>query len=376
MRPSLSKYARGRLFLWKGQIGMSMNDDLTSIQDQVREGVAKALTPEALEELRVQILGRKGSLTQVMHQMGKLDPEERPIMGKMANAVRAQVVAAIEKRKVEITKEVLQSRFAAESTDVTLPGRVKPLGTEHLISQIREEIEDIFCGMGYTVEDGPFVETTYYNFTALNAPEDHPSRSSKDTFYVVDNAPEGKEQHVLGESDVLLRTQTSGVQVHVMENRKPPIYMICPGTVFRPDTADANHLPQFTQVEGLVVDEGITFGDLKGTLDYFTREIFGKDRATRYRPHFFPFTEPSCEVDVSCGVCGGKGCRFCKGTGWLEILGCGMVDPNVFRYCGIDPEKYTGFAFGIGVERVAALRYDLPDLRMLMTGDKRFLSQF
>ena len=376
MRPSLSKYARGRLFLWKGQIGMSMNDDLTSIQDQVREGVAKALTPEALEELRVQILGRKGSLTQVMHQMGKLDPEERPIMGKMANDVRAQVVAAIEKRKVEITKEVLQSRFAAESTDVTLPGRVKPLGTEHLISQIREEIEDIFCGMGYTVEDGPFVETTYYNFTALNAPEDHPSRSSKDTFYVVDNAPEGKEQHVLGESDVLLRTQTSGVQVHVMENRKPPIYMICPGTVFRPYTADANHLPQFTQVEGLVVDEGITFGDLKGTLDYFTREIFGKDRATRYRPHFFPFTEPSCEVDVSCGVCGGKGCRFCKGTGWLEILGCGMVDPNVFRYCGIDPEKYTGFAFGIGVERVAALRYDLPDLRMLMTGDKRFLSQF
>lgn len=376
MKPSLSKYARGRLFLWKGQIGMSMNDDLTSIRDQVREGVAKALTPEALEELRVQILGRKGSLTQVMHQMGKLDPEERPIMGKMANDVRTQVVAAIEKRKIEITKEVLQSRFAAESTDVTLPGRVKPLGTEHLISQIREEIEDIFCGMGYTVEDGPFVETTYYNFTALNAPEDHPSRSSKDTFYVVDNAPEGKEQHVLGESDVLLRTQTSGVQVHVMENRKPPIYMICPGTVFRPDTADANHLPQFTQVEGLVVDEGITFGDLKGTLDYFTREIFGKDRATRYRPHFFPFTEPSCEVDVSCGVCGGKGCRFCKGTGWLEILGCGMVDPNVFRYCGIDPEKYTGFAFGIGVERVAALRYDLPDLRMLMTGDKRFLSQF
>ena len=210
---------------------------------------------------------------------------------------------------------------------------------------------------------------------------DKPTMKSAETMvdlkdYVVDNAPEGKESHVLGESDVLLRTQTSGVQVHVMENRKPPIYMICPGTVFRPDTADANHLPQFTQVEGLVVDEGITFGDLKGTLDYFTREIFGKDRATRYRPHFFPFTEPSCEVDVSCGVCGGKGCRFCNNTGWIEILGCGMVDPNVFRYCGIDPEKYTGFAFGIGVERVAALRYDLPDLRMLMTGDMRFLRQF
>ena len=264
----------------------------------------------------------------------------------------------------------------ADAADVTLPGRTLSLGTQHLISQIREEIEDIFCGLGYTVEDGPYVETTYYNFTALNAPEDHPSRSAKDTFYVVDNQPEGKEAHVQGESDVLLRTQTSGVQAHVMEAKEPPIYMICPGTVFRPDTADANHLPQFTQVEGLVVDEGITFGDLKGTLDYFTREIFGKDRATRYRPHFFPFTEPSCEVDVSCGVCHGKGCRFCKNTGWLEILGCGMVDPNVFRNCGIDPEKYTGFAFGIGVERVAALRYDLPDLRMLMTGDMRFLKQF
>ncbi len=224
--------------------------------------------------------------------------------------------------------------------------------------------------------DGPYVETTYYNFTALNAPENHPSRSARDSFYIVDNAPEGKEPLILGDSDVLLRTQTSGMQVHYMEEHKPPIYMICPGTVFRPDTADANHLPQFTQVEGLVVDEGITFGDLKGTLDYFTREIFGKDRATRYRPHFFPFTEPSCEVDVSCGVCHGKGCRFCKNTGWLEILGCGMVDPNVLKYVGIDSEKYTGFAFGIGVERVAALRYDLPDLRMLMEGDMRFLRQF
>ncbi|MBF0977959.1 MAG: phenylalanine--tRNA ligase subunit alpha, partial [Atopobium sp.] len=262
------------------------------------------------------------------------------------------------------------------ATDITLPGRRLSPGTQHLIEQVREEMEDIFISMGYTIETGPYVETTYYNFTALNAPEDHPSRSGKDTFYVVDNAPEGKESHVLGESDVLLRTQTSGVQVHTMETKEPPIYMICPGTVFRPDTADANHLPQFTQMEGLVVDEGITFGDLKGTLDHFTREIFGKDRATRYRPHFFPFTEPSCEVDVSCGVCHGEGCRFCKNTGWLEILGCGMVDPNVFKYCGIDSEKYTGFAFGIGVERVAALRYDLPDLRMLISGDQRVLRQF
>ena len=359
---------------------MSMSDDLKAIEAQFQEGLAAAETMEALEALRVSYLGKKGQLTAIMRSMGQVPPEERPAMGQLANTVRATVDAALKARKEELSAALLEQKMAADAVDVTLPGRRLSQGTQHLINQIREEIEDIFCGLGYTVEDGPYVESTWYNFTALNAPEDHPSRSAKDTFYVVDNAPgtmlHAEETNVQGESDILLRTQTSGVQVHVMENKKPPIYMICPGTVFRPDTADANHLPQFTQVEGLVVDEGITFGDLKGTLDYFTREIFGKDRATRYRPHFFPFTEPSCEVDVSCGVCHGKGCRFCKNTGWLEILGCGMVDPNVFRYCGIDPEKYTGFAFGIGVERVAALRYDLPDLRMLMTGDMRFLNQF
>ncbi|ADK67659.1 phenylalanyl-tRNA synthetase, alpha subunit [Olsenella uli DSM 7084] len=355
---------------------MAMSDDLRAIQAQVEQGVLGADTLDALDRIRVASLGKKGSLTAIMRSMGKVPPEERPAMGQLANTVRANVQAAIEQRKLQLAKAALDAKISAEAADVTLPGRRLAPGTQHLISQIREEIEDIFCGLGYTIEDGPFVETTYYNFTALNAPEDHPSRSAKDTFYVVDNAPEGKETHALGESDVLLRTQTSGVQVHVMETRKPPIYMVCPGTVFRPDTADANHLPQFTQVEGLVVDEGITFGDLKGTLDYFCREIFGRDRATRYRPHFFPFTEPSCEVDVSCGVCHGEGCRFCKNTGWLEILGCGMVDPNVLGYVGIDSERYSGFAFGIGVERVAALRYDLPDLRMLMTGDMRFLRQF
>lgn len=353
-----------------------MSDDLTSIEAYVKEGLSQAQSMEALEALRVGVLGKKGSLTQIMRSMGKVAPDQRPVMGQLANTVRGNVEAALAARREELSAELMERKMAADACDVTLPGRMLSLGTQHLISQIREEIEDIFVGLGYTVEDGPYLETTYYNFTALNAPEDHPSRSAKDTFYVVDNAPEGKQTHVQGESDILLRTQTSGVQAHVMESTKPPIYMICPGTVFRPDTADANHLPQFTQVEGLVVDEGITFGDLKGTLDYFTREIFGKDRATRYRPHFFPFTEPSCEVDVSCGVCGGKGCRFCKDTGWLEILGCGMVDPNVFVNCGVDPEKYTGFAFGIGVERVACLRYDLPDLRMLMTGDMRFLNQF
>ena len=359
---------------------MSMSDDLKAIEAQFQEGLAAAETMEALEALRVSYLGKKGQLTAIMRSMGQVPPEERPAMGQLANTVRATVDAALKARKEELSAALLEQKMAADAVDVTLPGRRLSSGTQHLINQIREEIEDIFCGLGYTVEDGPYVESTWYNFTALNAPEDHPSRSAKDTFYVVDNAPgtmlHAEETNVQGESDILLRTQTSGVQVHVMENKKPPIYMICPGTVFRPDTADANHLPQFTQVEGLVVDEGITFGDLKGTLDYFTREIFGKDRATRYRPHFFPFTEPSCEVDVSCGVCHGEGCRFCKNTGWLEILGAGMVDPNVFEFCGIDPEKYTGFAFGIGVERVAALRYDLPDLRTLMTGDMRFLRQF
>lgn len=355
---------------------MAMSDELRAIQERVEQGLAKARTLEALEQVRVASLGKRGSLTAIMRSMGRLPKEERPAMGQLANTVRANVEAAIGQRREQLAKAALEARISAEAADVTLPGRRLSHGTEHLISQIREEIEDIFVGLGYTVEDGPFVETTYYNFTALNAPEDHPSRSAQDTFYVVDNASKGKESHALGESDVLLRTQTSGVQVHVMEEKRPPIYMICPGTVFRPDTADANHLPQFTQVEGLVVDEGITFGDLKGTLDHLCREIFGQDRATRYRPHFFPFTEPSCEVDVSCGVCGGVGCRFCKNTGWLEILGCGMVDPNVFGYVGIDSERYSGFAFGIGVERVAALRYDLPDLRMLMTGDMRFLGQF
>ncbi len=359
---------------------MSMSDDLKAIEAQVAEGVAAAQSMEELEALRVSVLGKKGQLTAIMRSMGKLAPEERPAMGQLANTVRANVDAALKARRETLAAELMERKMAADACDVTLPGRRLTPGTQHLISQIREEVEDIFCGLGYTVEDGPYIETTWYNFTALNAPEDHPSRSAKDTFYVVDNAPgtvsHAEETNVQGESDILLRTQTSGVQVHVMERSKPPIYMICPGTVFRPDTADANHLPQFTQIEGLVVDEGITFGDFKGTMDYFLRQVFGEDRATRYRPHFFPFTEPSCEVDVSCGVCGGKGCRFCKGTGWLEILGAGMVDPNVLDNCGIDSEKYTGFAFGTGVERIACLRYDLRDLRMPMTGDMRCLSQF
>ena len=352
---------------------MSMIDELEGIAASARERIEQAGTLDALDAVRVAVTGKKGQLTAVLRSMGSLTPEERPQVGKLANEVRRQVEAALAERKAQLEAAELAARIEASSVDVTLPGRRPHVGTQHLISQIVDEIQDIFIGLGYSIESGPYVETEYYNFTSLNAPADHPSRSPRDTFYVEDPLNPSAGSLV---SDVLLRTQTSPVQMRTMEAQKPPIYMLSPGRVFRPDTADANHLPQFTQIEGLVVDEGITFGDLKGTLDHMAKELFGPDRATRYRPHFFPFTEPSCELDVSCGVCGGSGCRFCNHTGWIEILGCGLVDPNVFGYAGIDPERYSGFAFGMGAERIAALRYDLPDLRMLMTGDMRFLRQF
>ena len=358
---------------------MSLIEDLDALEARAREMIDNANDAGKLEAARVALLGKKGEVTALMHMMGKVAPEERPVLGKRANELRRMVEGLIENRGEGIRREAMAAAIASEAIDVTLPGARPTLGHQHLITQIAQEMEDVFCAIGYTVEAGPEVETSWYNFTALNAPMDHPSRSARDTFYVVDNAPGSvvhPEEHAAGESDVLLRTQTSGTQIHIMENQKPPIYAIVPGTVYRPDTADACHLPQFHQVEGLVVDEGITFGDLKGTLDYFVKCMFGPERKTRYRPHFFPFTEPSCEVDVSCGVCHGEGCSFCKHSGWIEILGCGMVDPNVLVNCGVDPERYTGFAFGIGVERVAALRYDLPDLRALMTGDMRFLAQF
>ncbi len=358
---------------------MGLVEELDALEAHAKELIASATDSEKLEAARVALLGKKGEITQVMHMMGKVAPEERPVLGKRANELRRMAEGLIERVQGDLKREAMANLMATEAVDVTLPGARPTIGHAHLINQIKEEIEDVFCGIGYTVESGPEVETSWYNFTALNAPMDHPSRSARDTFYVVDNAPGSvphPEEHAHGESDVLLRTQTSGVQIHIMEHQKPPIYAIVPGTVYRPDTADACHLPQFNQVEGLVVDEGITFGDLKGTLDYFAKAMFGPDRKTRYRPHFFPFTEPSCELDVSCHVCGGKGCSFCKHSGWIEILGCGMIDPNVLVNCGVDPERYTGFAFGIGVERVAALRYDLPDLRTLMTGDMRFLNQF
>lgn len=358
---------------------MPVFEELEEIRQQALAHIASAPDSQELDRVRVSVLGKKGALTAILRSMGSLDAQDRPRMGKRANEVRAEVEEALEQRKELLESAETSRRMAAEAVDITLPGRRNVLGHQALVSSIIQEAQDFFCSIGYTVMDGPLVETEYYNFTALNTPADHPSRSARDTFYVEDRSMGADglpTTGVIGESNVLLRTQTSGVQVHAMEQGKPPIYMICPGTVFRPDAADPNHLPQFHQIEGLVVDRGISFGDLKGTLDAFTRAMFGEDRKTRYRPHFFPFTEPSCEVDVSCGVCGGKGCRFCKHTGWLEILGCGMVDPNVLQMSGIDPEEYSGFAFGIGVERVACLRYDLPDLRALIQGDMRFLRQF
>ncbi|MEG2726172.1 MAG: phenylalanine--tRNA ligase subunit alpha [Eggerthellaceae bacterium] len=353
---------------------MTVVDEIEALQQHTCAQIAAAATTAELEALRVAVLGKKGTLTGYLRSMGQLPADQRAVVGKTANIVRAAVEGALEARRADLAAAELCASMDASAVDITLPGRAQQLGTRHLINRITDEIAEVFLGLGYTIATGPEVETDYYNFEALNAPADHPSRSMQDTFYVKDFS--GDTAAVKGESDVLLRTQTSGVQVHVMETQKPPIYIIAPGKVYRRDVADPSHLPQFTQIEGLVVDKGITFGDLKGTLDYFCKQMFGPDRKTRFRAHYFPFTEPSAEVDVSCGICHGEGCRFCKGTGWLEILGCGMVDPNVFGYAHIDPEVYSGFAFGLGVERVACLKYNVPDLRMLVEGDMRFLRQF
>ena len=353
---------------------MAIIDELAALQEQTLAAIAAAADTTALDEVRVKVLGKSGTLTAYLRNMGQVLKEERATVGKAVNDARVQVETALEARKADLAAAELAASIDAAAVDVTLPGRAQQIGTRHLINRVTEEICDVFLGLGYTVAEGPEVETDYYNFTALNAPADHPSRSMQDTFYVRDLS--GDSAAVRGESDVLLRTQTSGVQVHVLEEQKLPIYIVAPGKVYRRDVADPSHLPQFTQIEGLVVDKGITFGDLKGTLEYFCKAIFGPDRKTRFRAHYFPFTEPSAEVDVSCAVCGGTGCRMCKGTGWLEILGCGMVDPNVLEMSGVDPEVYSGFAFGVGVERVACLKYNVPDLRLLLQGDMRFLRQF
>ena len=347
-----------------------MKEQLEQIKVNALAALDAAATPASLEELRVKLLGKKGELTAVLKQMGKLSPEERPVMGQMANAVRAQIEEKLEERKAAIHSAVLEAKLAAEAIDVTIPGETVAVGHQHPMNQVLQEIKDIFVGMGYTVVDGPEVEFASYNFTRLNIEEGHPSRDRSDTFYFDDN------------DEVLLRTQTSPMQIRFMENHKPPLCMLAPGRVFRKDEADATHSPMFHQIEGLVVAEDITMGDLKGALINIMNKIYGHDAQVRFRPHHFPFTEPSCEMDMQCHKCHGTGevdgqvCSTCHGEGWIELLGAGMVHPKVLENCGIDPEKYSGFAFGIGLERTAMGRMQINDLRLIFDNDVRFLNQF
>lgn len=328
-----------------------------------RKAISEIEAADDTEALRIQYLGKKGELTAVLRGMGKVSPEERPLIGQLANEVRAEIEKALEKKAEEKEKKDLEKKLLSEKLDVTVPGVATPVGHRHPIAQTEELLREIFIGMGFSIAEGPEVEYDYYNFEALNLPKNHPARDTQDTFYITDN--------------ILLRSQTSPVQVRVMEEMKnPPIRIISPGRVYRADPADATHSPIFHQVEGLVVDKGITMGDLKGILELFAKKMFGEDTKIRFRPHHFPFTEPSAEVDVSCFVCGGKGCRLCKGEGWMEILGAGMVHPFVLSNCGIDPEVYSGFAFGMGVERITMARLGIDDLRLLFENDDRFLKQF
>ncbi len=339
-----------------------MKDQLEKIRQAAADALEKVNSGEALEAVRVKFLGKKGELTAVLRGMGSLSPEERPAIGQMANEIRAFVEGEIEKKKSTLSRKAREDKLKNEVIDVTMPGRRREEGRLHPLNQVLNEVIDICSGMGFSVVEGPDIELDYYNFEALNTPADHPARDTQDTFYITDN--------------ILLRTQTSAVQARVMEKSKPPIRIISPGRVFRSDAVDATHSPVFHQIEGLVVDKGITMADLKGTLEAIVKGLYGEDAKIRLRPHHFPFTEPSAEVDTSCFVCGGKGCGVCKGEGWIELLGAGMVHPNVLRGCGIDPQVYSGFAFGFGLERVVMRRYNIDDLRLLFENDLRFLRQF
>lgn len=334
--------------------------------DEIRNGAMKQIEAagalDALNDVRVNILGKKGELTAVLKSMKDIAAEDRPKVGALVNETRDQLEKAIEDARKKLEKAAMDERLKAETIDVTLPARTANIGHRHPNTIALEELERIFVGMGYEVVEGPEVERDYYNFEALNIPADHPAKDEQDTFYI--------------SGDILLRTQTSGTQVHEMEKGRLPIKMISPGRVFRADEVDATHSPSFHQVEGLVVDENVSFSDLKGTLAEFAKELFGENTKVKFRPHHFPFTEPSAEMDVSCFKCGGKGCRFCKGSGWIEILGCGMVHPHVLEMSHIDPLKYKGFAFGVGLERIALLKYEIDDMRLLYENDIRFLKQF
>ncbi len=339
-----------------------MKEKIAAICREAEERVAVCKDEKEIDELRVKYLGKKGELTALLKQMGGLSPEERPVMGKLVNEAKAQLEEIISAKTAELSAAAEALRLQEETIDITMPARRKAVGGLHPLNIVLDDMIDIFQSMGFDVLDGPEVETDHYNFECLNVPADHPARDMQDTFYLAEN--------------LLLRTQTSAAQIRTMENRKPPIRVICPGRVFRADEVDATHSPVFHQIEGLVVDKGITMCDLKGVLEQFAHEIYGPDTKVKFRPSFFPFTEPSVEVDVSCSECGGEGCRVCKGSGWIEILGAGMVHPNVLRSCGIDPDVYSGFAFGIGLDRLTTTRYKISDIRLLFENDKRFLEQF
>ena len=339
-----------------------MKERLEAILGTALDAVAQAETTDALEDVRVRFLGRKGELTALLRQMGQLAPELRPAFGEALNRARDRVQAELEARQAALLAREKQERLRRETIDVTMPGRAPVLGSAHPLTIGIREVCEIFVNMGFKVIEGPEVETEFYNVTALNTPAYHPARDVQDTFYISDS--------------VLLRTQTSPMQVREMERSKPPVKVVVPGKVYRRDQIDATHSPVFHQIEGLLVDEGVTFADLKGVLTAFAHQFYGADRKVRFRPHYFPFTEPSAEMDVSCGLCGGAGCRVCKGEGWIEILGSGMVHPNVLRAVGYDPEALTGFAFGMGLERIVMLKYGIDDMRLLFENDLRFLSQF
>ncbi|MBQ6558300.1 MAG: phenylalanine--tRNA ligase subunit alpha, partial [Clostridia bacterium] len=339
-----------------------MKQKLEEIKAAAISVLQSASDIDALEEARIKFLGKKGELTAVLKGMGALSAEERPKIGALANEIRALLEGQIESKKAEIAAKLEEAKLAAEVIDVTMPGKSQEKGELHPLTKVMNNIKDTFIGMGFEIADGPEVELDYYNFEALNIPPNHPARDTQDTFYISDN--------------VVLRTQTSGMQVRVMEKTKPPIRIIAPGKVYRSDAVDATHSPVFHQIEGLVVDKGVTMADLKGTLEMFIHRLYGNETKVRFRPHHFPFTEPSAELDISCFKCGGKGCGMCKGEGWIEILGCGMVHPKVLANCGIDPEVYSGFAFGIGLERIAMGKYDINDLRLFFENDLRFLKQF
>lgn len=339
-----------------------MNEKLLEIKDSAIRQIKEASNLSALNDVRVAFLGKKGELTAVLKSMKDVKPEDRPKVGQMVNEARKQIETILEETKVKLEKEALDIKLKEEVIDVTLPAKKKKVGHSHPNTLVLNEVERIFTGMGYEVVEGPEIEEDYYNFEALNIPANHPAKDEQDTFYINDK--------------ILLRTQTSPVQVRVMERQKPPIRMIAPGRVFRADEVDATHSPSFHQIEGMVIDKNVTFSDLKGTLTKFVRQMFGDDTKVKFRPHHFPFTEPSAEMDISCFKCGSKGCRFCKGEGWIEILGCGMVHPKVLKMSGIDPNEYQGFAFGVGLERITLLKYEIDDMRLLYENDDRFLEQF